>query len=188
MYPVHNQDVAAAISWLLNNTASFNGNPQKLVVMGHSAGASIVSAVCVDTTRYVVQASGGIDFFKSGAIKGAIILDTDGFNITEKVLEGTKIYVDAFGTDPASNYDVSPINNIAAGKGIPSFLVNTQGGDSRKQNSIAFVNALNNIGVNASVHFADGYNHEEVNDAVGESGDTLVTPPISRFLNSLIHV
>jgi len=42
------QDGASAYQWVHNNIEKFNGNPQRIFVMGHSAGAHISAMVAVD--------------------------------------------------------------------------------------------------------------------------------------------
>ena len=47
-YPTHNDDVAAAVGWVLDHSGELGLDPQRLTVMGHSAGAGIVAAVATD--------------------------------------------------------------------------------------------------------------------------------------------
>jgi arylformamidase len=45
MYPIHNQDVAAAIAWVHEHIGEYGGNPDQISIMGHSAGVGIVAAM-----------------------------------------------------------------------------------------------------------------------------------------------
>lgn len=47
-YPLHNQDVVSAIAWLVENISDYGGNPDKVALIGHSAGAHLVSLIGTD--------------------------------------------------------------------------------------------------------------------------------------------
>jgi len=51
-FPVFVQDAAKAIAWVSNNIAAYGGNPDKIFVAGHSAGAHIGALVTADE-RYL---------------------------------------------------------------------------------------------------------------------------------------
>jgi acetyl esterase/lipase len=48
MHPAHVQDAAAATAWVYNNIAEFGGDPRKLYVGGHSAGAYLSTLLALD--------------------------------------------------------------------------------------------------------------------------------------------
>jgi acetyl esterase/lipase len=41
-YPTANEDIAGAITWVRKNAAQYGGNPDKVVLWGHSSGANLV--------------------------------------------------------------------------------------------------------------------------------------------------
>ena len=47
-YPDHYDDVAAAVAWLRQHVGRRGGDPKRIAVLGHSAGADIVSNVAVN--------------------------------------------------------------------------------------------------------------------------------------------
>ncbi|MDX9975652.1 MAG: alpha/beta hydrolase, partial [FCB group bacterium] len=47
-YPVHEQDVASAIAWVQEHIAQYGGDPSRIALLGHSAGAHLVSIVSTD--------------------------------------------------------------------------------------------------------------------------------------------
>ncbi|MGK2954177.1 MAG: carboxylesterase family protein [Solirubrobacterales bacterium] len=48
MFPDHPKDVAAAIAWISDNIEGYGGDPDAMFLMGHSAGAHLVSLVGSD--------------------------------------------------------------------------------------------------------------------------------------------
>jgi len=47
-FPVFIQDAAAAVAWVRNNIAGYGGDPRRIFLMGHSAGAHIVAMLALD--------------------------------------------------------------------------------------------------------------------------------------------
>lgn len=52
MHPAHVGDVAAAVAWVKRNIATHGGDPDRIVLTGHSAGAYLVALVALDP-RYL---------------------------------------------------------------------------------------------------------------------------------------
>jgi triacylglycerol lipase len=73
-WPNATQDVAAAVRWARENGARFGGDPNKLVLWGHSAGASLVGGYVAGEQFHVVPGSG---------LDGAIMTSGGGFEIRQ---------------------------------------------------------------------------------------------------------
>jgi acetyl esterase/lipase len=54
-HPAHTQDVARAVAWLYRNGPLSGGDPARLYVMGHSAGAQMAALVALDRTYLGVE-------------------------------------------------------------------------------------------------------------------------------------
>jgi acetyl esterase/lipase len=52
MHPAHIEDIAAAVAWVKRNIAQHGGDPGKLFVIGHSAGAYLAALLVLDP-RYL---------------------------------------------------------------------------------------------------------------------------------------
>lgn len=48
MHPAHIQDAAAAFAWVTKNIAKYGGDPERIYVAGHSAGAYLALLVALD--------------------------------------------------------------------------------------------------------------------------------------------
>lgn len=108
MFPYHYQDMATAIRWVRDNIASYGGDPNKLILIGHSAGAQ--SATVLGTNHEFINAVG----VPTSSIKGVICVDTEGVNVLNIILNPTgdesvgagdpatqrQIYENAFGIYP----------------------------------------------------------------------------------------
>lgn len=144
-YPAFVEDGAAAVRWTRANAARFGGDPDRVVLMGHSAGAYIAAMLAVDDrwlgedragVRGLIGLAGPYDFapFDPGAAQ------------------------DAFGQwpDPA---DTQPVT--WAGAGDPPALLLTGADDDtvRPRNSVALAERLQAAGVAAEVRQYEDVGH-----------------------------
>ena len=77
-FPAAIEDAAAAIAWVHENIAEYGGDPSKIVLMGHSAGAHSVAMVSVDPTYLAAHN------LSPAVIRGAIALDSAAYDLVEK--------------------------------------------------------------------------------------------------------
>jgi acetyl esterase/lipase len=122
-------DVAKSIRWVHDHIAEYGGDPERLLVMGHSAGAQLAALISIDD-RYL-KAEG----LSLGIIKGCVPVDGDTYDVPAIIeAEETRRRVhdlpppkfghrEKFGNDPAKHRDFSAVNHVAKGKGIPPFLL-----------------------------------------------------------------
>jgi acetyl esterase/lipase len=65
-HPEHVKDVAAAVGWTRRNIGKYGGNPEKLYLIGHSAGGHLVALLATDESYLKAED------MKSSDIKGVI--------------------------------------------------------------------------------------------------------------------
>jgi acetyl esterase/lipase len=172
MYPTHNDDVTAAVQWVRAHAAEYGGDPNNLSLLGHSAGAGIVSQIATNPR------------FATSPVRCAAVLDTEAYDIAESAGGGDAqgvLYQNAFGSDPAVWREASAMTHVRAG--LPGFFVVTRGAPARVSMSRRFVAALSAAGVRNQLVLAQGYDHEGVNDAVGATSDAVITPALNAFLD-----
>jgi arylformamidase len=179
------QELARAVAWVYENAAQFGGDPAHIFLMGHSAGAHLVSLVGTDPS-YLQQA--GLDL---NALSGVVSLDTRAYDIPRMFQEeqvGIRIYRRAFGDDPATWKKLSPITYIQAGSGIPPFAVaySGQAGVARSSMAEDFVGQLQAAGVQAVLLPAPSKTHKEINQQFGDPDDP-VTQAVMAFLRSALN-
>jgi acetyl esterase/lipase len=175
-YPVHNDDVAAAVDWVLDRSEELGIDPGRLSVMGHSAGAGIAAGVASDPAHLTGVGRSPAD------VRCVVYLDTEGYDVEAAAGRGVPIYLDAFGEDPEVWRAASPVRNVAEGGGTPRSLVVTRGGEARRATAALFVDALESAGADATLLDARPLDHAQVNAAVGAPDDQVVTPTLVEFL------
>ncbi|MCU1429798.1 MAG: hypothetical protein JWL83_3798 [Actinomycetia bacterium] len=180
VYPAAEQDIAAAIAYLAQHAAGYGLDPRRIMLLGHSAGAFLVA---LESTDGAFLEGAGLQLHD---VVCTSPLDTT-YDIAAQIAAGgssAAMFRNAFGNDPAVWDRASPPHNVAAGKGIPSFHVVTRGLDDRVGESQALGTTLRAAGVVAGVQVVRGLTHDEVNAAVGQAGDTVVTPPLMTFFRA----
>jgi len=178
VYPTHNQDVASAIAFVINNANKYSVDINKISIMGHSAGGGIISSIATDG-NYLNDVGYSLDYLKC-----AVSLDTEGYHVSDRASEEIGIYIDAFGKDPLIWEQASPINHIEPNKKIPSFFIVTRGNQTRIDRAYEFNSKLIDANVYTQIMQATGLTHNKVNEAIGDPNDKLITPKLTDFINA----
>ncbi len=177
MYPTHHNDVADAVKWVYDNIGNYGGNNQNIALLGHSAGAQLVALI---GTSNLFLPTRGINL---NVIKGVACIDTEGYDVVARGNENNQVYLNAFGQANTFWFEASPINNLFSGTHYPKFFIAKRGSNTRIGYSNAFISKLQSVGVLVRDVTANQYDHEGINDAIGASGETIVTEPLKSFFS-----
>jgi acetyl esterase/lipase len=116
--PEQAADCARALAWTVGNIKQYGGDPQRLFVMGHSAGGGLAALLATDDE---LLAKNGLP---QNPVKGAIMDDPAGLDmysyLKEMKYEGDAQYLVPFGKDPAVWKEMSPIYKIKPN--LPPFI------------------------------------------------------------------
>ncbi len=177
-YPDHNVDIADALLWINDNISQYGGNKHKIVLLGHSAGAHLV-ALTGTNKRFLESKGLGLE-----SIKGVAVIDTESFDIKEQIANGNnrKMYINVFGADSIQNIDASPIYNVVNNVSYPKFFIAKRGNSERIKCANDFISILETNEV--SVYQVNGsiYDHQGINNAIGEPNEVLITNALKSFL------
>lgn len=177
-FPVHNNDVADAVKWIFDNIGTYGGDANNIVLLGHSAGAHLVSLTGL--SQQFLPARG----IALTQLKGVASIDTEGYDVEAQVNDNNITYINAFGTNVNDLVDASPVQQIDNTKNYPPFFVAKRGSVTRINIAENFIETLTAAGVSVSTVTASQYDHEGINDAIGAPGETAVTEPLLEFLES----
>jgi len=186
------RDVASSLRWVHEHIAEHGGDPGRLLVMGHSAGAQLAALVCTDE-RYL-KAEG----LSPAMVKGCVPIDGDTFDVpaiietaeTRRRVHGlpqaTYGHREKFGDDPAKHRDFSAVTHVARAKGIPPFLIMhvAEHPDTGAQ-ALRMANALKAAGVPVRVFGARESTHSKINAGLGlpdEPGTTALFEFVAEAL------
>ncbi len=185
-------DVAKAFGWVHRNIAKYGGDPKRIFVGGHSAGAQLAALICTDD-RYLKDE--GVSF---DVLRGCVPVDGDTYDIPKiimtaehrQTLYGGKMYTfghrQKFGNDPEKHIDFSAVTHVAKDKGIPPFLLLYFPGnpDTRAQ-ARRLEAVLKESQIPARSYGKRDSNHSRLNNELGKPDDP-ATQEFYKFLDSLI--
>lgn len=175
-------DVAGAVAWLRANAVQRGFEGDRIVLMGHSAGAHLAALVATDP-RYLAAA--GVPL---AAVRGVVLLDGAGYDVARQMAgPGNRvsgIYDAAFGRDPARQRALSPTAHAAAPNAASWLILPVATRADAVAQSQALSAALRAAGARSAVVPVQGENHRTLNRGLGEAGDA-ATGEIDRFLAAL---
>jgi len=184
IHPVHIQDVARAVAWVYRNIDGYGGDPDRLFVMGHSAGAHLSALVALDQRR--LEAEG----LEPDIISGVILLDGAGYNIP-LLLSGAgwlyqKLYTPAFTGDPEVRRDASPALHVEDNESPPPFLIIYAGDrEEAEMQAKLLAERLAEVGGDVTLFHAPEKTHGTINRELGSKGDG-VTAAVRDFLERVL--
>lgn len=175
-FPIQQEDVGEAIAWLDRNVAAYGGDPRRILLIGHSAGAQIVALLATDPS-YVAR--WGVD---PAHLLGTVALDTDAYDIAKRIATGDaetkEMFYSGFATPAENALDGTWARASAilhADPADPDFLLVTQAAAPRRITGAEQMAAALGQDPATSV-FRAPYDHAGINAAVGsptdQSGET----------------
>ena len=185
-------DVAKSLAWVHRNIAKYGGDPNRIFVGGHSAGAQLAALICIDD-RYLKKE--GVSF---EVLKGCVPVDGDTYDIPKiimtaelrQALYGGKMFTfghrQKFGNDPEKHVDFSAVTHVAKDKGIPPFLIlYFPGNPETRAQAAQLESVLKAADISARSFGKRDSNHSRLNDDLGKPDDP-ATQELYKFLNLLI--
>jgi acetyl esterase/lipase len=182
------RDIAKSIHWVHEHIAEYGGDPQRILVMGHSAGAQLAALICTDE-RYL-KAEG----LSLAILKGCVPVDGDTYDVpaiietaeTRRRVHGLPQakfgHREKFGNDPAKHRDFSAVTHIAKDKGIPPFLIlHVADHPDTTAQAHRLGNLLKDAGIPVTVFGARETNHNKLNANLGQPDDP-ATKALTEFL------
>jgi len=172
------RDIAKSVHWVHDHIGEYGGDPERILVMGHSAGAQLAALICTDD-RYL-KAEG----LSLSILKGCVPVDGDTYDVPAIITtaetrrrvhhqpQATFGHREKFGNDPEKHLDFSAVTHIARDQGIPPFLilyVNDHPDTSAQAQRLGAV--LKDAGVSATLHGAKNTDHSKLNDNLGLPDD-----------------
>jgi len=177
-------DVAKAFRWVHDNAAKYGGNPEAMIVTGHSAGAQLAALVSIDE-RYL-KAEG----LSLANIQGCIPVDGDTYDVPMQIATVEQKRADSYRRkfgDEESQKNLSPVTHVAANKHIPPVLIlHVADHPETKAQSERLVKALQKAGVPAKAFPCEGTEHVKLNADLGLPDDK-PTKVMFEFIDDVLQ-
>jgi acetyl esterase/lipase len=169
------RDVARAVAAAQAQATKLGGDPNALVLMGHSAGAHLV-AMLASSPELAREA--GVAPWRGNVLLDGGAIDAES---TMRARGDRKLFKDAFGEDPAYWRAASPMARLN-GKIAPTLAVCSQQRRDSCDNNRAFVDKAREFGTNARL-LAKPLSHMEINRDLG--GDNAYTREVEAFFREI---
>src|SRR3954471_13374495 len=168
------RDVARSFKWMQDHIAEYGGDPKRVLVGGHSAGAQLAAIICTDE-KYLKEQGVAFD-----VLKGCIPVDGDTYDVPA-IIETAETrwrvhhmppskqgHREKFGNDPAKHRDFSAVNHVAKDKGIPPFLIlHVSDHPDTSAQAFRLATVLKEAGVPVKAFAARETTHNKLNDDLG---------------------
>jgi acetyl esterase/lipase len=175
-HPAHAEDAAAALRWVAENISDYGGDPLRIAVGGHSAGAYLAALVALDP-RYLRDAGSSVDVIQA-------LVPISGFFWVERLAPSRPKTV--WGEDEADWREASPGRYVS--RDSPATLLVWADGDvdDRRKESRDLAAALRHAGADRveETEIADR-DHGSVWRRIGSEGDA-TGKSVVEFLNSVL--
>lgn len=170
------EDMARALASAQKMAATWGANPDQFILMGHSAGAHLVSLVTADPSLWR----------KAGAKPwlGTIALDSAAFDVTAIMAQPKRYFFfdKVFGTDPQLWAAASP-TSVLQRPTVPFLAVcGTQRADRPCEQARAFIDKYRALGARAQISQVV-MSHADINRTLG--ANNTYTQMVERFMASL---
>lgn len=188
------RDIAKSFGWVHKNIDQYGGDPTRIFVGGHSAGAQLAALICTDD-RYLKEVGVGFD-----VLKGCVPVDGDTYDIPKiimtaehrQILYGGKMFTfghrQKFGNDPKKHVDFSAVTHVAKGKNIPPFLLLFfSGNPDTAAQARRLESVLVEAEISAHVFGKSDSNHSRLNNDLGKPNDP-ATQEYYQFLDQNLGV
>lgn len=177
-YPKNIEDVQAAINWITNNISAYGGNPNAMVLVGHSAGAHLIAEAEIERLN-----EGGTPAFNT-----IIPVDTASFDLNQSteaklghIVDNAKAKV--FGQSVDILRAASPLFSLQTNKPYPNVhvFVTALRSDATAQSKL-FTEALSQRGYNAKLNILPAdTTHTDMNNLIFEKDSEIYTAIIEAL-------
>jgi len=177
-HPAHIQDVAAAFAWVTRNIAQNGGDPHRILVIGHSAGAYLAMLLASDPRWLSEHKLSPRDIAGVAPVSGFYWVDREG------VAPDRPAYV--WGKDRKAWVEASPAHYLRPDM-PPVLLLDTDGDEGwRQQQKADFATALRAAGdTDVTVYKVRGRTHMSVWTEMNDSEREETSSQILRFAKRL---
>ncbi|MEE4316582.1 MAG: alpha/beta hydrolase [Erythrobacter sp.] len=170
-------DIGAALRALRGQAGAIGFDADRIVLMGHSAGAHLAALVATDP-KYAGEAF--------HAIRGVVLLDGAGYDVKAQMASAApefwQVYYNAFTADEAVQEALSPVTHVG-GKDAPNWLaLYVADREASSAQSEALAERLRAGGVEAEAVAVEGTDHGRMNREIGSEAGGVQTREVDAFL------
>jgi len=174
-HPAHVQDAAASFAWVKRHIAEYGGDPDRVFLIGYSAGAYLVALLATDP-RYLTPHN-----LSPRDIRG--VVPVSAFYWVERRGVAPDRDKSVWGNDSNGWVDASPAHHALAGAPNTLILYAERDEDWRREQNVEMAAAMKAAGHKAvEIAMIPNRNHATIWSRVGDTGDE-TAERIIRFVS-----
>lgn len=170
--------IAQAVAYVQTHASDWGGDPARVILMGHSAGAHLVSLV---NASAALRTAAGVK-----PVLGTVSLDSGATDVVKQMPQVypflKKRYLEAFGSSEAGWIAASPLQQLAAGAAPWLGVCSTQRKDKPCDQARDYVAKSRSLNISASL-LPQAKSHGAINQDLGLPG--AYTDSVERFMAGL---
>ena len=179
------EDIASVVGWVKENSGTFGFDPERIILMGHGAGAHLVSLVATDSSYLRARELDVSD------LRAVVAIDTLSFDIP-RVMKELGNFVERrqhrliFSDEEQVWEAASPIHHIKENRNIPSFAVLfVADNEANTLQAKAFTKKLSQAGIDTLMIPGNSKTSDTIDAELGELSDT-PTQAMMAFIRAKI--
>jgi len=169
-HPDPARDAAYALQWVVENISNYGGDPGRVFLSGHSAGAHLAALITLDT-KYLSALGLSADLVK-GVIGICGAYNLPHFAGRNWMAEHLMIRA-AFGKSKVDRAEASPVNYVRPGA-PPFLMLNAEEDEKLEEEAEELAGLLRARGSPAETGILPGTNHFTILSLIGNGDDTLI--------------
>jgi len=186
-YKLYDQldDIASVVGWIKANSRTFGIDPDRIILMGHGAGAHLVSLVATDANYLRAKE------LEISDLRAVVAIDTLSFDIP-RVMKELGGFIErrqhrlVFGSDEQVWDAASPISHVKPGKNIPGFAVLfVADNEANTLQAKAFTKKLSQAGIDTIMIPGNSKTSDTIDAELGQVSDT-PTQAMMAFIRAKI--
>jgi acetyl esterase/lipase len=180
--PVEQQaaDIARAIATLIRRAGELGIDPDKVVLMGHSAGAQLSALVATDPDYLQAQA------LAPSRLSGVILLDGAAYDVPREIAESgpssSKPYLDVFGSEPVRQRALSPTSHAEAPNAQRFYLLYLVDRAGSEPQTRELAEGLRRAGTVVHIEGISSESHSRLNRSLGALDD-----PATSIVDGILY-
>ncbi len=186
-FPAHAQDIALAFAWVKQNISKRGGNPNKVILAGHSSGAHLSLLIATDPKYLAAHRLSPMDITAIIALSPPVDLQPkpDGHGYGDALLAGHG--ADAFRRDVALMKDASPIHHLAGTLPPTLIIVGEKDFPMLERDAEVFAKKAGEMGRKVEVVIAAGKDHLGIARGMLDETDPVLSNAL-RFLSEALKL
>lgn len=180
-HPCHVTDCAQAVRWVYDHIDDYGGDPDRITLMGHSAGAHLTSLLCTNSKFLRAEGLDPGQHITAGVCISGVYND----RALRSGSLATNLLYETFGSKQEDHVDAFPIYHLRPDRCPPLLVLSAERDYGLKRQALEFLSTARSNGVYAEASVYKNTNHYSI--ILGwDKENWKVVRDVSHFINRAV--